>query len=108
MFDCSPADHARSFFAQLCKTRFTGFASRTEARNISPRQECPAAESLGSETVRESECAQTSLRAGFGAGVDGAATAAGAAGGAAAGAGAGAGAAGAAAQGTPIFSSSSF
>ena len=66
MFDCSPADHARSFFAQLCKTRFTGFASRTEARNISPRQECPAAESLGSETVRESECAQTSLRAGFG------------------------------------------
>ena len=66
MFDCSPADHARSFFAQLFKTRFTGFASRTEARNISPRQECPAAESLGSETVRESGCAQTSLRAASG------------------------------------------
>lgn len=66
MFDCSPADSARSFFAQLFKTRFTGFASRTQARSFSPRQKCPAQESLGCESVRESACAHSSLRAGFG------------------------------------------
>ena len=67
MFDCSPADSARSFFAQLFKTRFTRFASRTQARSISPRQESLPQESLGCESVRDRTCVQTFLRAGFGA-----------------------------------------